>query len=285
MKRSEIRQQYVRINRAFEVKYAPKVRKALNSIVAKAIADLRSGGYKEAINRLHSEVGNKALPPVIESLYKEVGLRHARLTSRRVVADQKKGLGFNEVWTNFIINYLRQHLIEKITFDVSATTRRMLLRVLSAGVASGMGIDDMVSELKDWDITRRQAARIVRTEVNTAANVGATAQEETSEYEQQKEWISVTEYRTRGRNPKDHANHIALNGTRIDAGDEFVDPRNKDRLKFPGDPNGRAESIINCRCQVAYVNKRDNNGNLIKKRKTTAVIYPGQKPRGQMITI
>ncbi len=285
MNRRNFISEYTRVNRTFENAYSPKVKRALHVKVKAVISDLQSGGYQHAIAGLHTDVGNAALQSVISDLYREVGLRHARLNHRRLVAEQKKGLGFNEVWTKFVQDYLARFLLQKITFEVSHTTRNALLKVLSQGVEEGMGIDQMVSLLKEWPFERYQAARIVRTEVNRAANVGATAQESTAEYEQQKIWIAVNDNRTRGKKPGEHANHVALNGTTIDKGDVFVDPINGDQLEFPGDPKASAASTINCRCSVAYVNKRDANGELVPKRKTTAVIYPRQRNRGQMVTI
>ncbi len=285
MNKTELIKQYIRINRKFEVLYAPKVRKALHVKTAKVITDLRQGGYELAKKNLHQDIANPALTKVISDLYETVGLRHARLTNRRLVADQKKGLGFNAIWTKFINDYLKRYLLDKITFEVANTTRNALLKALTLGTTAGLSVDGMIAKLEDWPFERYQAARIVRTEVNRAANVGSTAQESTSEYEQQKEWIAVNDNRVRGKKPQDHASHVGLNGTIIDSGDEFVDPRNGDRLKFPGDPNGLAESTINCRCQAAYMNKRDAKGELIKKRKTTTVIYPGQGHRGQTVTI
>lgn len=285
MKRSEIISQYVRVNRKFEVLFMPKVKRAIHVKVKAVIEDLKEGGYNLAKQRLHREIANEEMSRAIKSLYLNVGLRHARLTYSRLLHDQKKGFGFNPEWTAFILDYLKQFLLEKITFAVAETTRNALLVALSTGITNGLGIDGMIDILKEWPFERYQASRIVRTEVNRAANVGAAAQEKTGEYEQQKEWISVRDFRTRGHKPKDHANHVALNGTRIDAGDEFVDPRNGDRLQFPGDPKGKAESVINCRCSAAFVNKRDDKGNLIPKRKSTTVIFPGQVRRPQIFTI
>ena len=101
----------------------------------------------------------------------------------------------------------------------------------------------------------------------------------------QKEWVSVHDHRTRGTNPKDHASHVLLDGTVIDFDDVFIDPRNGDRLRHPGDPKASAESIINCRCNLTLKPKRDQRGRLIPKRKTTSVIYPNQIRQGQTILI
>ena len=285
MNRNEIILQYTRVNRAFEKQYLPKVRKALHIKVQKVINDLKDGGYNFAINNLSTDIGNGTLAGEIKDLYVNVGLRHARLTYRRLQLDVKKGFGFNESWAKFILDYLNRFLVEKITFEVSNTLRNALMKAITAGTMSGLSVDGMIAQLEDWPFERYQAARIVRTEVNRAANVGATAQSETSEYEEQKEWVSVEDFRTRGHKPSDHADHVELNGVRIDSGDHFTDIRNGDRLQFPGDPNASAASTINCRCNAVYLIKRDINGNPIPKRKSTSVIYPGQFPAGQTITI
>lgn len=198
---------------------------------------------------------------------------------------QLKRFGFNEAWTNFIKQYLQRFLIEKITFDVSTTTRDKLLEVLNQAVTEGWSVDRTVKEIEDLPFLKFQAARIVRTEVGRAANVGTKAQSETFPYEQMKEWISAHDKRVRGLNPDDHASHIGLDGTRINAGDLFKDPRNGDLLDHPGDPRASAESTINCRCTVAYTAKRDANGRLIPKRQTTSVIFPNQNISREIITV
>jgi hypothetical protein len=155
---------------------------------------------------------------------------------------------------------------------------------LQQSISEGWEVDKTVRELRESGFSDFQAARIVRTEVNTAANVGVIAAGDTYEYQMQKEWISIHDRRTRGTNPKDHANHISLDGITIDFEDLFTDPRNGDRLRHPGDPKASAASIINCRCNMALIPKRDQRGRLIPKRKTTSVIYPNPT-RQRVVTI
>lgn len=298
MNTNNIIQESTRVNRKYEILYYPKVRAAIQVQVKRVIVDAKSKGVEHAIAQLSQTIGNPWLAAVVRDLYKTVGSRHARMTYSRLLHDirnnpgsksysgpvDQKGFGFNAQWTKWVLDYLERFLLEKITFDVSVTTRDALMRTLTASVIGGWGVDKTISMLEDWPFERFQAARIVRTEVGRASNVGATAQVETSEYEQQKTWLSVQDNRTR-RPPRDHANHVALNGTKIDSGDEFVDPTNGDRLKFPGDPKASAKSVINCRCVVAYELKRDINGEPVPKRRSTSVIYPGQINTGQMITV
>lgn len=292
-------QQFERINRRFEKIFMPRVQRAIHSQVKAVIRELRSNGYASAKHYLSTHVGNEELTKVIKELYTTVGRRWAQITYSRLLPElkgqknrplilQTKGFGFNAEWTNFIINYLKNFLLDKITFRVAETTRNALLAVLATSTEAGWSIDQTIDRLQDWPYERYQAARIVRTETNRAANVGSTAQAETSKYEQQKEWMSADDNRVRG-NPvngkKDHADHFSLDGTKIDAEDVFHDLRNGDQLMFPGDPKASAASTINCRCHSSYTFKRDSNGNLIPKRRTTSVIFPGQTRRHERVTV
>lgn len=299
MTRAQQIQQFERINRRFERKFMPKVQRAIHAQVKEVIKDLRSDGFATARYNLLRSVGNEKLSKVIKELYTTVGRRWAQVTYSRLLIEERKekyrpltlqtkGFGFNYEWTQFILNYLQQFLLDKITFQVADTTRNALLRALAVSVAAGMSIDQTIDKLEDWPFERFQAARIVRTETNRAANVGSTAQSETSKYEQQKEWMSADDNRVRG-NPvngkKDHADHWSLDGNKIDAEDVFHDLRNGDQLRFPGDPQASAASTVNCRCHASYTFKRDANGNLIPKRKTTTVIYPGQTRTRRTVTV
>jgi len=291
--------QYERLNARFEALFLPKVHRALKSQVNKVISILEESGYTAAQNYLTTNTGNVKVGEVIKEIYAKVGRRWAQITYSRLLPEtrgqkaapvgiERKGFGFNYEWTKFILEYLERYLFEKVTFEIAQTTQNAMLRTISRATAAGWSIDQTVDRLDDWPFLRYQAARIVRTEVNRAANVGSTAQAETSEYEQMKEWQSAEDNRVRG-NPvngmKDHADHWSLDGIKINAGDVFHDPRNGDQLAFPGDPRGKAESVINCRCHASYTFKRDANDNLIPKRKTTVVIFPGQIRRPQTITI
>jgi hypothetical protein len=66
------------------------------------------------------------------------------------------------------------------------------------------------------------------------------------------EWVSATDKRTRGVKSSDKADHRGLDGQRVPIGEYFTDPRNGDKMRFPGDTsNGaKAESVCNCRCTI-----------------------------------
>lgn len=291
--------QFERINRRFEKKFMPKVQRAIHSQVTPVISRLRESGFASAKSYLNNNIGNDEIGKVIRELYRNVGTKWAQLTYSRLLPEtrgqkfvrffyQEKGFGFNYLWTQFILDYLKQFLLDKITFRIAETTRDALLRTLAIATATGMSIDQTVDHLDNWPYERFQAARIVRTETNRAANVGSTAQAETSKYEQQKEWQSADDNRVRG-NPvtgkKDHSDHWSLDGVKIDAYDVFHDLRSGDELMFPGDPKASAATTVNCRCHASYTFKRDANGQLIPKRSRVSVIFPGSARQRQTVTI
>lgn len=292
------------LQRRYELNYYGKVKKAIQSRISSLISVIKENGIHAGVSYLSKQTHSGELHKVIEDIYLKVGLRFARMQwsefmeqkraakdwgvpGRRVQtketngsyatnggtpsdslsnAVQTKGFGFNSAWVEWIKNYLYRFLLDKIVFKVAETTREVLMSVLDRAISNGWGIAETVKELEDLPLSKNQAARIVRTEVTRAANAGTMAAGSTFEFEQKKEWLAAHDLRTRGTDPDDHASHVDLDGTVIDYDDHFIDPRNGDRLLFPGDPKASAASTINCRCSVAITAKRDLNGRLIPKR-------------------
>jgi len=285
------------LNKKYESLFFPKVHKTIQKKFDETISIVENLGVNAAIAALSNDLTNPELTATIQQLYSTVGVRYANKATRELKQQQRKSVlldlelkeggafGFNSEWVTWILNYLRTHLIQNITFNVNRTTREFLLSVLNESISKGWGVDETVRALEGSQFSEMQAARIVRTEVNAATNAGTLAAGETYEYQMQKEWIAVHDNRTRGVNPKDHASHIGLDGTVIDFEDVFIDPRNGDRLRSPGDPRASAESTINCRCQMSLKPKRDSRGRLIPKRQFTSVIYPNQIRQGRTILI
>jgi len=292
-------QECERINRKFEAKYFPKIKASIKSQVDEVAAIVSQGTVQDAINYTNNIVSFPGAV-IVQELYNEVGLRYARKQWRQFNEQKRtlratvkashsfggyiginevevKGFGFNDIWAAWIKNYLFQHLIEVISFKVSAHTRSVLLNVLQKSIDEGWGVDKTVEALNELPLSATQAARIVRTEVGRAANAGVLAASATFEYEQSKEWIAANDNRVRGTNPEDHVSHRSLNGTVIGVDEYFVDPRNGDRMKAPGDPGEKGrpvkpESTINCRCMAAVVAKVDERGRLIPKQKTNLAL-------------
>lgn len=285
-RRSKAREVAV-INRRLEDRFLPGIRKTIKAKVDRLMQEIREGGLSRGMSYLSMDLSNPDLAKKIEALYISVGLRHARRQNRELRTRKATGvyevkrLGFNLPWTKFIKDYLGKYLLEKILFEVNKTTRDTLIKTVQEALDKGWGIDETLRRLEGSTIPIWQSARIVRTEVNRATNVGAMAAGATFEFEQVKEWIAAKDNRTRG-NPvnggKDHANHWSLDGITVDEFESFTDPKNGDKLRFPGDPEASAASTVNCRCHVAVVAKTDANGRLIPKRQVVTPILGINRP-------
>jgi hypothetical protein len=294
----------VTLNKKYEVLFFPRIEKTIAAKFEETASIVKSNGINAAISALNNELTNPELTKEIQRLYATVGVRTANNTYRQLRVRQRGlrkpvkeigfdsletkaggSFGFNDTWVRWILNYLQNHLVENLTFDVNATTRNHILKVLSQSISEGLGIDKTVELLKNDTFSETQSARIARTEVNIASNAGTLAAGETYEYQMQKEWVAVNDPRTRGTSLEDDASHRDLNGTVIDFEDVFIDPRNGDRLKSPGDPRASAGSIINCRCQLTLKPKEDERGRLIPKRRSTVVIYPNQNRTQRTVLI
>ena len=89
----------------------------------------------------------------------------------------------------------------------------------------------------------RRALTIARTETHSAFNASNQFAVERSELATEKEWMSALDERTR-------ESHVTANGQRVPLKADFI--VNGEPLQYPGDPNGSAANIINCRCIVLY---------------------------------
>jgi uncharacterized protein with gpF-like domain len=153
--------------------------------------------------------------------------------------------------------------------------RQDIINILQRGTDQGLGIDQIVAELRGIGLITNRARVIARTEVIRAANVGHSIAAASLPYEVNKKWSAARDARTR------HS-HVYINGHQVDENDTFKVPIYKgdintgrfDEMQFPGDPNASASNTINCRCRVLYEAKRDENGNIVMRNPNQARVIP-----------
>ena len=119
---------------------------------------------------------------------------------------------------------------------------------LALGYEAGESINQLATRLRGVaKISEPRAQTIARTEVVPAANFGSLQQLKVAGFtddECQKEWLATNDQRTREA-------HRLADGQRVGVNQPFkVDG---DYLQVPGDPAGRYENVVNCRCTVVYV--------------------------------
>jgi HK97 family phage portal protein len=170
-------------------------------------------------------------------------------------------------WEQWADSYIKRRTGEAIT-AIEGTTRKKVREVVkkltSENIrdASSDGSEEPVNFAKELrarfeELTPARAAMIARTETSMASNNATIEAAKALEIPGlKKEWISVQDDRTRdGGNSGNEANHLEMNGVRIDLDEKFTVPPDTD-MDGPGDPAGGADQVINCRCTLAFTASR-----------------------------
>jgi len=143
--------------------------------------------------------------------------------------------------------------------------------IIAKGIEDGKTIrqiaSGMTKVINNRNFYRWQALRIARTETTTASNYAATVSSKVSGVLMDKVWISSQDSRTR-RTPKSKFDHATMNQVRVALEEPFN--VNGELIMYAGapfTPQGTptsAQNIINCRCSIAQVVRRDSNGNIMR---------------------
>lgn len=194
---------------------------------------------------------------IIKNIYIDAGTVFGGKAYQMVKKQAVKGLmpmGYNQELVNEIIAYFQLTLLNEAVLPITETTRDHVLRILIRSQQEGVSINNIVDQLKNTDLTRSRARMIARTETVKASNYGAVQSVKKLGYDTLKIWISATDLRTR-RIPRDEADHLHANGMKVPMNEPF---RIRDKqggfvnMMQPGDPNGGAENVVNCRCTVGF---------------------------------
>jgi hypothetical protein len=176
-----------------------------------------------------------------------------------------KSLGrHSRYWLGLVEEFLNAVGLDKLTTELTNTTKNWVLKKILEATAQGNGIDWLVREM-EGNFTRKRARVIARTETTRARNSGYLTAGKELPYEAVKVWNSAQDPRT--RNDK-HADHLHLNGVTAEINEYFRDPRSGALMMFPGDSSNatvKGADTINCRCRCTFLAKEDANGLPIMK--------------------
>lgn len=278
---SKERRAYYRIWNAFQIKqekyWLPKIFKALQANNDAFATYLRKNGIRDAQAMIDSIVTIQPIMDVLQRLYVQVGLKRARQVRQEIKRNTQKlrTMGINEQLTAEILKYFELFLLNKSVIPITNTQKQAILKVLEQGTIEGWGVEKMARAIEGMPYTRSHARLVVRTETVRAANAAAEKEAQRSDIVLDKEWISAMDNRVR-RPPKSRFDHWDLDGQVVPGERPFFS--GGEELQFPGDPNGSPGNIIQCRCTVAYVPRRDANGRLIRRERSVATV---QRPTAQ----
>lgn len=168
---------------------------------------------------------------------------------------------FSEFFERLVNEYLQAEAIRRRITYISETTRAMIVSAIAREQESGAGIDEIARSVSDAipGISRYRGALIARTETHGAGNYANHEAAKATGLDLVKVWVSVDDHRTRdfgeGDGVVDEFSHRAMNGVEANPDQPFMVPMSngmREPLMYPGDPEGSAGSIINCRCAVVH---------------------------------
>ena len=229
----------------------------------------------------------KLLEDAYLKIYYQIGLKHGQRVSIGIEKNVKSfslfefALKYKEYILKYVIKFLGQRIVT-VRKSYLDTIKYLWRQWRDEEDKNYADFRDMIHReftvKKAWiepNGYKWQALRIARTEATAAANQAALFAADSSMYVMVKEWISAQDHRTRRHDRGvdergrafggDKYDHYHMNGKQIPLHDKFVMNDGEDYLRFPGDPQGKAADVINCRCTVAPIPARDVNGNLIRK--------------------
>ena len=236
--------------------------------------------YPEVVK---ASIDTEQLRSAYLEVYEAIGLMHGRRVGNAFNKDARESKffifgDFETALQQFIRTYINQIAFEYFK-TVEQTYYNSIVKVIGQMVSEGQSTEDITTQLRK--IVRRrsfyrwQARRIARTEATAAANIGAMQAGQISGFVTNKVWISSNDQRTR-RIPEDQFDHYVMNGVEVGLNEFFQVPtttnvKGYENMRYPGDRGGignnttSAGNTINCRCTVAVIAARDEDGNLIRE--------------------
>ena len=222
----------------------------------------------------YSKISDKALKKTIYKLHLAMGTKMA-VISESAVKKSVKGvyvpMEFKSAKTDAfqyaIIQVLQNDGLDKLAADITDTTKEQIRRYLIESAEKNLTLPQTIALLRTSGITDYRAELIARTETGRAANIGSMVGATSTGLVTIKEWIAARDNRTR-REPRDHTDHLIMDGTKLPMEKQFQVPNNQVGLGYelmdhPCDSKASAANVCNCRCTLGYEAVRGANGKLL----------------------
>lgn len=181
------------------------------------------------------QLTNTILPEIQEILTESIDATALEIETALEKPIPRVSSVYVEDWIDNASNRLKD-----VSTDVWETARNEL----SEGMKEGESIEQLQTRIrKVAPMSASRAERIARTEVISASNAGSYTQVKVSGLTGSKEWLATDDGRTRPSHKKAEGQKVAMNAP-FDVGGHS--------LMFPGDPDGPASEVVNCRCTPVY---------------------------------
>ena len=233
----------------FEELAAHCVEKVTAELSLALTASINLNDVNQVQSRWDEQVNNELMPQVV-GVYEGGALTvaHQVLNHPSVPIDA----GIPSVTNDYALGYLKQ--AQNRLSSVGNELWQNVQSELIAGMQAGESIDELAVRIsKAGQLTVPRAKTVARTEVNGASNAGSDAQLAAAGLVGTKEWLATGDTRTR-------EDHVVADGQKVPTSGVFS--VGGWSLRYPGDPDGPASEIVNCRCTQLYDIDDDATANL-----------------------
>ena len=147
-----------------------------------------------------------------------------------------------------VTDWIAENALAKAT-QIASTTESDIRKAISVGASEGQGSKEVAKQIRKVGLLSAfRAATIARTETHGASNyafeqVGIQAEAELG-VTLRKFWVPALDERTRIA----HADMARVDGIKLN--ESFT--VGGELMSRPGDPNGSASNVINCRCRLVH---------------------------------
>jgi len=244
--------------------YERKAYRIVRSHISKIIKGIPVGNidlsnYEAVIN---ANIHREQIAAMYREIYKTIGIHYGNRVNKEIEKVKKANVLFNEQLLKEILLFLSTEGGIKIT-SVHNTLIDDIVKAIQLQLSEGATLIDLQNAIyaitsKAGTFYKWQSLRIARTETTSASGLAAMKTAEASDLEMQKTWIATLDNRTR-------RDHFREDGQSVDLNQPFVMSSGAS-LQYPGDPKAPAHEVINCRCTIAFIPKRDSEGMLIFKK-------------------
>ena len=243
--------QIERLRRKYERKYLKQIKEALSEQVTEVLEGLNAGSVLLFDQKIPSVIRNKKLIDVFNIIYKDVGWEFYNQFKR-----QKEDLE-RSLWDESYEAYVKESISKKVamtSFYSVELLQKYTRQLIQQGMEEGLGILDIERLIRNElpkefsKDTRWRSLRIAQTEVMSASNLANLKAGEDSGLIMRKRWHTAPFGIAKQER---HNLYPELQEQRPIKGEPFRFGGYE--MQCPGDPNGGAENVINCRCFFSRV--------------------------------
>ena len=225
---------------------------AIRREIARAMRDIARNG--DDAMETHERRMNAILTSVYRASFKLFGDRMWQATqkSKQPMEQKRESVPLTpqfDLARRLWISSTAAYKVTEITGTTLEQAQEIIRQATAEAIELGLSEADTAALIQrrvgeaGGQLSRLRSRVISRTESHAASNASNQMAAKASGLPMVKEWIASGGERTR-------TTHSIANGQTVEIDEPFV--VGLDKLMQPGDPNGSAKEVINCRCVVGY---------------------------------